>query len=331
MTEPMILAADVGGTNTRLALFQESRGALMPAALEIYPSREFPSLGAAIEKFLLSRGAKVAAVCAGVAGPVEGGRVEATNLPWIVDAQEVSKALAGIPVKLLNDLEANAWGVGELAEPDFVVLNAGSPRASGNQAIIAAGTGLGQALMIADDARPRPIPAEAGHTDFAPRTDEEAELLKFLRRDFGRVSWERVVSGPGLFNIYRFLRDAKKMPEPEWLARDLKGEDPSAAISKAAMEGRAEICSRALDIFVSAYGAQSGNWALSTLARGGLFIGGGIAPKIIAKLKEPPFMAAFLSKGRLRPLLEAMPVRVILNDQAALLGAARCARLLCAA
>jgi len=321
----MILAGDVGGTNTRLALFKAGAAELKPAVLEIYPSRNYASLGEALEAFVAKHRAGVVSACLGVAGPVKDGRVEATNLPWEIDARGLSPSLSGAPVRLLNDLEANAWGLAELAEKDFAVLNAGASGASGHQALIAAGTGLGQALMIADGTRLIPVATEGGHMDFAPRSDEEAALLDFLRRKFGRVSYERVVSGPGLVNIYDFLRQVRKMHEPAWLAAEMKSEDPSAAISTAALESRAEICARALDIFVSVYGAQAGNLALSVLARGGVFLGGGIAPKILPKLREPAFMKAFLDKGRMRPVLESIPVRVVLNDHAALLGAARCA------
>ncbi|HVC09974.1 MAG TPA: glucokinase [Elusimicrobiota bacterium] len=325
MAEAMILAGDVGGTNTRLALFKAGAAELKPAVLEIYPSRNYASLGEALEAFVAKHRAGVVSACLGVAGPVKDGRVEATNLPWEIDARGLSPSLSGAPVRLLNDLEANAWGLAELAEKDFAVLNAGASGASGHQALIAAGTGLGQALMIADGTRLIPVATEGGHMDFAPRSDEEAALLDFLRRKFGRVSYERVVSGPGLVNIYDFLRQVRKMHEPAWLAAEMKSEDPSAAISTAALESRAEICARALDIFVSVYGAQAGNLALSVLARGGVFLGGGIAPKILPKLREPAFMKAFLDKGRMRPVLESIPVRVVLNDHAALLGAARCA------
>jgi len=321
----MILAGDVGGTNTRLALFEAGAAALKPAVLEIYPSRNYASLGEALEAFIAKHRARVLSACLGVAGPVKDGRVEATNLPWDIDARALAPSLSGAPVRLLNDLEANAWGLAELSDKDFALLNAGAPGAAGHQALIAAGTGLGQALLIAEDGRKTPAATEGGHADFAPRTDEEDALLAFLRGKFGRVSYERVLSGPGLVNIYDFLRQARKMPEPAWLAAEMKSEDPSAAISKAALEGRAEICARALEMFVSVYGAQAGNLALSVLARGGVFLGGGIAPKILAELRKPAFMKAFLDKGRMRPVLESVPVRVALNDHAALLGAARCA------
>ncbi|MDE2314366.1 MAG: glucokinase [Elusimicrobia bacterium] len=324
MPEAVVLAGDVGGTNTRLALFKPG-AALKPAALDIYPSRDYDSLGAALKAFTAKHGAGVAAACLGVAGPVKDGRVEATNLPWDIDARALSPFLGGAPVRLLNDLEANAWGLAELSDKDFASLNAGAPGASGHQALIAAGTGLGQALLIDAGGRKTPVATEGGHADFAPRTDEEAALLAFLRGKFGRVSCERVLSGPGLVNIYDFLRQVRKMHEPAWLAGEMKSEDPSAAISKAALEGRAEICARALEIFVSVYGAQAGNMALSVLSRGGVFLGGGIAPKILSELQKPAFMKAFLNKGRMSPVLETIPVRVVLNDHAALLGAARCA------
>jgi glucokinase len=230
-------------------------------------------------------------------------------------------------VELINDLLANAHGIAMLEPSDFVTINEGAPNASGNRALISAGTGLGEAGLIAEEKRYQPFPSEGGHSDFGPRNELEIELLRYLIARFSRVSYERVLSGPGLFNIYQFLRDTGRGVEPASLTEELEQGDPSAAIAKAALDGTYEICVQALDIFVSIYGAEAGNLALKLVATGGTFVGGGIAPKILAKLRGPAFMDAFKSKGRLTALLEDIPVRVITNDKTALLGAGRVAAL----
>ena len=227
---------------------------------------------------------------------------------------------------MINDLEANAYGLSELAEKDFAVLAAGEKNPNGNAAIISAGTGLGEAGLHFEAGMNnilRPFASEGGHADFAPRDDLEIDLLKFLRAKFGRVSIERVVSGQGIKNIYEFLRDTNRFPEPVWLAQEIaENADVAAIVSKNGIEGNAEICEHALEIFASVYGAAAGNLALKMLATGGVFLGGGIAPKILTKLQKPQFIESFRAKGRMRGLLEKIPVRVVLNDQAALLGAA---------
>ena len=207
------------------------------------------------------------------------------------------------------------------------MLNAGRPDPHGNAAVISAGTGLGEAGLVWDGRRHRPLATEGGHADFAPTDETQVELYRFLAREFGHVSVERVLSGPGLHNVYRFLRDSGRAPEPAWLADEIGAGDPPAVITRAALAGRSLLCARALDLMVGIYGAEAGNLALKVMATAGVYVGGGIAPRILEKLREPTFMAAFTAKGRFRPLLEAMPIRVILNDQAALLGAARCAAL----
>ncbi len=321
----MILAGDVGGTNTRLAVFDDNGGRLTPTAEATFPSREHGSLEAVLRKFRAAHPFPVDRACVGVAGPVRQGRSDATNLPWLVDSRLVAEELGLKRVELINDLEANAWGIGVLERDDLAVLNAGAPDAGGNQAIISAGTGLGEAGLIWDGTRHRPFATEGGHSDFAPRNHLEMELLDYLLKQFQRVSYERVVSGPGLLNIYRFLRDTGRGEEPAWLAGRMRDQDPGAVISQAALDGKSDLCAQALDLFVSLYGAEAGNLALKVLATGGVYLGGGIAPKILSKLKDPNFLNAFTAKGRLKPLLQAIPVRVILNDKTALLGAARCA------
>jgi glucokinase len=264
----------------------------------------------------------------GVAGPVIGDRADTPNLPWEVDAGDLARALRGARAWLINDLEANTYGLAALGPADLVVLNSGDPTAAGNIAVISAGTGLGEAGAYWDGARHHPFAGEGGHADFAPQDELEAELLLHLRQKLGgRVSWERVVSGPGLYAIYEFLRDTGRGVEPLWLRDALQQEDPSAAVSEAGLSGASELCVKALDLFVAFYGAEAGNLALKFKATGGVYVGGGIAPRIIERLKDRIFMDAFVDKGRLRSMLERIPVRVILNDDAALLGAARYAAL----
>lgn len=323
----MILAGDIGGTHTRLAFLEEREGRLTAVAEETFASREHASLEAALRKFIAAHPSPIARACFGIAGPVRHGRCDATNLPWVVDSGVVAREIGLKSVGLINDLEANAWGIAVLETKDFVALNEGAPGALGNAAIISAGTGLGEAGLYWDGTTHRPFATEGGHTDFAPRNRLEMDLLEYLLKEFPRVSYERVVSGPGLLNIYRFLRDTGRGEEPGWLAQRMRGEDPAAVISQAALDGESDLCAQALDLFVWLYGAEAGNLALKVMATGGVFLGGGIAPRIIRKLEEPAFLNAFTAKGRMKPLLQAMPVRVILNDKTALLGAARFATL----
>ena len=324
----MILAGDIGGTNSRLAFFEGTADRLSPVHIEIYPSADFSGLEQILRKFLSSHAVAVDGVCFGLPGAVVQGRVETTNLPWVVDSQRIAAELGLASVTLINDLFANAHGIALLSESDFVVLNAGISLPNGNRALISAGTGLGQAGLYADGCGGyHPFPSEGGHVDFAPRNDLEMELLRYLLRRFDHVSYERVLSGPGLYNIYQFLRDTGRGEEPAWLTDQIAQGDASAAISKSAMEGTSAICVEALDIFVSLYGAEAGNLALKMLATGGMYVGGGVAPKIIRKLSSSAFMNAFTAKGRIASLLKDIPVRVITNDKTALLGAGRVAAL----
>jgi len=318
-----LLAGDTGGTSTRLALVEVADGALRVTATARYGSRSHPSLASIVQLFRASHPEPVAHACFGVAGPVIGGHVETPNLPWMVDAGGLARELGLARVDVINDLQANAHGIFALSAKDFTVLNAGRP-ASGNRAVISAGTGLGEAGIVWDGHRHHPFATEGGHADWAPTTPLEAELLHHLAERFGgHVSTERVVSGPGLVNIYEFLRDTGRGVEPGWLKAALAEGDPSAAISRAALDGRSDLCAAALDLFVSAYAGEAGNLALRKMAIGGVYLGGGIAPKIVARLKTPAFVQSFAAKGRLGALLSAIRVRVIMNDHAALLGAAR--------
>ncbi|HTG80826.1 MAG TPA: glucokinase [Geobacteraceae bacterium] len=321
----LILAGDIGGTSTRLAYFDTAGDRMALLAEGLYPSREAANLEEIAGRFVAEHGLAAERACFGIAGPVRKGRVTTPNLPWSVDAAELGRAL-GIPeVLLINDLEANAHGIDLLGTEDFAVLNQGIADPTGTIAVVSAGTGLGEAVAYWDGGAHRPLPGEGGHADFAPRTELEAELLLYLRSKHGRVSTERVVSGPGLCNIYRFLIDVRHHPETPAVAEEMRRGDPAAAITRAAMTGECPLCGEVLDLFVSLYGAEAGNVALRSLTTGGVYLGGGIAPKIIERLKGPGFMLAFTAKGRLSPLLETIPVRVILNDRTALLGAGRCA------
>jgi glucokinase len=323
----MILAGDIGGTNTRLAFFDASAPAVTPVAIDIFPSREHAGLEEIVEQFIAKHKLKITSASFGIAGPVRNGQCETPNLPWKVDCQHIAEMLHLEKVHLLNDLEANAYGIAVLSDKDFIVLNAGRPGESGNCALISAGTGLGEAGLLFEEGTYHPFPSEGGHADFAPRNELEIELLRYLLHEHGHVSYERVLSGPGLYNIYRFLRDTGKASEPAGLAEEIALGDPSAAIAKSALKGTAEIAIQALDIFVSVYGAEAGNLALKVMATGGIFVGGGIAPKIAAKLEDGAFMKTFAAKGRVSAVLESIPVRVITNDLTALLGAARVASL----
>lgn len=324
----MILAGDVGGTNTRLAFFDVGNGQLQRISERTYPSREHASLDDIVADFVSTQKMRAVAAGIGIAGPVRDSVSRATNLPWIVDARRLAQR-TGIPsVALLNDLEANGYGIATLVPADFAVLQEGSPGAVGNAVIISPGTGLGEGVLYWDGKQHWPLPSEGGHASFAPEDETQDDLLRYLRAQLGHVSWERVVSGPGLFNIYKFLRDTGHEKEPSWLAQELTGEDPSREISKAALEGKSALCEKALDLFVTLLASECGNMALKVLAAGGVYLGGGIPPKILPKLKTPEFLRAFTNKGRFRAVLEAMPVRVILNEYTALRGAARRASML---
>ncbi|MGH7134888.1 MAG: glucokinase [Pirellulales bacterium] len=263
------------------------------------------------------------AACFGVPGPVRDGRLRLTNLPWTLDSRELSQSLKIQHVFLINDLQANGYGIGELKADQICTLSEGDSRQIGNRALISAGTGLGECFMIWEGREYVPYPSEGGHSDYAPRNEDEIDLLRFLKQKYsGRISFERVVSGQGLTNVYEFLREVRGLEEPVWLAERLAAEDPNAVIAELALKAKSEICEKALDMFVSAYGAEAGNLALKVLAVGGLYVGGGIAPKILEKLKDGTFMKAFTDKGRLSQLLINTPVRVILESRTALLGAA---------
>lgn len=327
-----ILSGDIGGTNTRLAVLkQRPDGGFDTLRSRKVASRDFASLEGAIEDFFDSEGISIEdcpLAGFGIAGPVVDGVCHGTNFPWVVDARAVRDRLGFRRVDLLNDLEALAHGLPALGDGDFAVLHEGEPR-SGNAAVIAAGTGLGEAGLFFDGEAYHPFATEGGHTDFGPRNDLELALLRHLHGRYGgRVSWERVVSGMGLVNLYEFLLEYRRL-EPcaevrEALEDDDPATDPAAAISKAAEAGTCAAADRALDLFVELYGAEAGNLALKMMSVSGMYLGGGIAPRILDRLRGPRFREAFCDKGRMRPLLEAMPIRVVLDStRAALFGAAR--------
>jgi glucokinase len=323
----MILAGDIGGTKVNLAFFTVAHRGLNCGVIKTYASRDYPSLETIIRAFLAESKARVEYACFGLAGPIREGTAKLTNLPWLVDAEELARVLKLKHVWLVNDVEANAHGIAGLTREDFFELNRGEENAAGNLAIISAGTGLGEAGLLWDGNRHLVIPSEGGHADFAPRTDLDIELLRHLRGRFGQVSWENVLSGPGSQNIYEFLRDTGRGEEPPWLAEEFLHTPPPVAITRAALEGTSPLCMQTLDLFVAYYGAEAGNLALKVFATGGVYLGGGIAPKLISKLNDGIFLKAFIGEGRMKNLLASIPVRVILNDKTALIGAARFAAL----
>jgi glucokinase len=317
----MILAGDVGGTKVHLALYEFTDGNLKHIRDQQFPAKEYSGLEEIVKEFIVSE--KVTSACFGVPGPVRDGRLRLTNLPWTLDSRELAKDLNIDYVFLINDLQANGYGIAELTSEQMCTLSEGDSSQIGNRALISAGTGLGEGFLVWDGRSYVPYPSEGGHSDFAPRNDDEIDLLRFLQQKYnGRISQERVVSGMGLTNCYNFLREVRGVEEPAWLAERMAAEDPNAVITELALKAKSEICEKALDLFVSAYGAEAGNLALKILSVGGLYVGGGIAPRIIEKLKDGTFMKAFTDKGRLSQLLVHMPVRVILESRTALIGAA---------
>ncbi|MGC1224934.1 MAG: glucokinase [Candidatus Sulfotelmatobacter sp.] len=320
----MILAGDIGGTNSRLAYFQAQNGHLQLVSERIFPSRDYSDFGEIVAKFLDDSASRPEAACFGIAGPVRQGRVEVSNLPWVIEQSRLAKEIKLPATLLINDLEASAWGIRALNAQDLITLNRVVP-SNGNQAVIAPGTGLGEAGLFWDGAQHQVFASEGGHADFAPQGEVQIELLHFLANRYGHVSYERVLSGPGLVNVYEFLRSKSCADEPSGFSEQLERGDAAAAISRSALEGNNRLAERALDLWVAVYGAEAGNLALKTMATGGVFLAGGISPKILPQLTGPSFMRAFTGKGRLRPLLEGIPVQVVMNDKAGLLGAACCA------
>ncbi len=324
----MILAGDVGGTKVHLALYEFSSGKLKQVRQHRFPAHEFGSLDEVVLRFLTEGGtdaAKIEAACFGCPGPVRDGRIKLTNLPWSLDVRELRESLKIEHIFLINDLEANGYGINELSEDAIFTLHPGDPASVGHRGLVSAGTGLGVALLIYDPIKQThtPVPSEGGHVDFAPRNDKEIALLQYLQKTLGgRASFERVVAGIGIKNVYAFLRDDQKMDEPAWLKERMEKEDPNSVIGHCAEDGSSPLCAETMSMFASAYGAMAGNVALTVLAMGGIYLGGGIAPKTLKTLQNGEFMKAFLDKGRMDSILKSVPVRVILDDTCALLGTA---------
>jgi len=323
--DKVVLAGDIGGTKTRLGLFIQGKRMPVPKIIETYASRNAPHLYAVIEKFLEKHSDPIAGACFGIAGPVMYGRCSATNLPWEVSESRIKKRFGWPCVSLVNDLAATALTVPFLRDKELFPLNRGKIRRGQNIAILAPGTGLGEAMLFYHDGRHAPVDSEGGHVDFSPTCEDQVGLWRHLSRRFGHVSVERVLSGPGLVNIYSWLKDTGRYREPEWLRKRLHEEDAGKVITENAMENGHPLCSKSLEIFISILGAAAGNLALTAMARGGIYLGGGICPKILPGLKEGGFMKAFVNKGRFSVFMEEVPVKVILNERAALLGAAKCA------
>jgi glucokinase len=317
----MILAGDIGGTKTNLAYYTTDGQTLTPTLVKSYPSQQYKTLNDVLQRLLTEHPAAITAAAFGIAGPVVDGRSKLTNLGWEVDSREVAALLHLSSVGLINDLQATAYGTLRLSEQETLVLNAGVPQPYAPIAVIAAGTGLGESALIWDGKRYRSIPSEGGHSDFGPRNELEIELLLFLQKKFARVSYERIVAGPGFLNLYEFFRSRAGYAEPQWLKEKIASGDPSAVISEAGIDGTDQVCVDVVKMIASLYGAEAGNLALKILATGGVYVGGGIAPKILPVIKQH-FMDAFTTKGRYSGLMEQMPVHVILNEQAALIGAA---------
>ncbi len=320
-----ILGGDIGGTKTNLGLFIAGKRRPVLKVVDTYTSQEAPDLENILDRFLQKHDVSISSACFGIAGPVKKGRCKMTNLPWDVSERKIKNRFGWNRVLLVNDLTATAYAVPFLTKRDLFPLNQARTARGENLGLIAPGTGLGEALLIWRDGRYAPVPSEGGHSDFAPKNEAEIDLWRYLHQRVGHVSTERVLSGPGLFIIYCWLKYTGQGAEPTWLAERMNEGDPSKIISEAALVEKQPLCVKALDLFVSIFGSAAGNLALTGLTRGGIYLGGGIAPKILPKLREGSFMKAFTDKGRFSDLLSQIPVRVILNDRAALLGAAVCA------
>lgn len=313
-----ILAGDIGGTKTLLALFEAEHGELKIRHQQRYVSADYDHLSDIIEAFRKTYSAPVQQACFAIAGPVQQGRSKTTNLPWLVDAAQLAQILKLPRCGLINDLEATAWGIATLQSDEIASLHEGVAGSRGNACLIAAGTGLGEAGLYYDGSDYQPFASEGGHCDFSPSSELEIALLKHLQQQHEHVSWERLVSGMGLVNIVDFLINHNKTE----VHASVDKQD-AASISQAADSGICPLCKQALDMMVYLYGVEAGNLALKLMASGGVWLGGGIAPKILAHLQQGEFMRGFSRKGRMSELLESMPVRVILNQNTALNGAAR--------
>lgn len=320
----MVLAGDVGGTKTNLALYEITKDTLELKVQSQYSSKIFSSLSEIISVFQEENSlATIEMACFGIAGPVLDGRCKTTNLPWDIQTSELQEHLGIGKVSIINDLEATAYGMLYLDEDEFVDLNPSAKPVSGNRAVIAAGTGLGEAILYYDSNKYHPIGSEGGHTDFAPLTEHQDELLQWMRKRYPEhVSYERILSGPGVYTLYEFLLESGYAQQPLAMLNIKDTEDKSAMISKCALNDKDSLCMKTLELFCEVYAAEAGNLALKCVSIGGVYIGGGIAPKILPMLQEKSFMNTFVRKGRFEEMLKAMQVRVSLNQDTALFGAA---------
>jgi glucokinase len=321
----VVLAGDIGGTKTNVGLFVMGKKRPEPLVVESFASREAPNLENIVDGFLKSHPASISSACFGIAGPVINGRCRTTNLPWVVSETQMKRRFHWRHVRLLNDLAAAAIAVPLLRRSEQVPLNKGIPQKKGNLALLSPGTGLGQAMLAFHDGEYVLLSSEGGHISFSPTTEAEIELWRYLRKKFGHVSVERVLSGPGLANIYSWLKDSGRFKEPRWLKALLKQGDPARAISENALQKKQALCVESLRFYVSILGSVAGNLALTSMAVGGVYLGGGIPPKILPALKQGDFLKTFTAKGRFSDLLAGIPVHVILNEKAALLGTAHAA------
>ncbi|MCL5965974.1 MAG: glucokinase [Deltaproteobacteria bacterium] len=318
----MILAGDCGGTKTNLALYRLAGKRLLPARFRSFPSREYPSLPAIIADFLRD-GARPGLASVGAAGPVRGGEVRFTNLSWVASETEIRRACGASRVYLINDLQATAFSIPFLSRRDVAVVQPGRREPRATIAVVAAGTGLGQAFLVRAGDRLLPVATEGGHVDFAPRNEREFRLLGYLQSRYGHVSAERVVSGPGLHAVYRFVTEAERVREVPPVAARFAAEDAPFVIAQEGQGRRSRACREALRLFVSLYGAVAGNAALQGAAAGGVYLAGGLAPAVLPLLRRGPFLSSFRDKGRFRDFLAGIPVRAILSGRAVLVGAAR--------
>lgn len=318
----LCLAGDIGGTKTNLGLFGLGEERPVLEVMESYASAEASGLNELVERFLSGRQETVSAACFGVAGPVTRGTVRATNLPWVVSEAEIAHRFGWERVSFINDLTATAYAVPVLRDSELHVLNAGRADPEGTIGLVAPGTGLGVGLIAVKGGSFEPLPSEGGHVEFAPKDRREIDLLLHLLEKMPHVSVEKLASGPGLFTIYSWLRQYRGLPEPAWLTERIEAGDPSEVVSEIGLRERDPIAVEALELFVSIIGSAAGNLALTAMTTGGIYLGGGICPKIQPILKRGGFMVSFAAKGRFTELLKNVPVKVILNDKAALLGAA---------
>jgi glucokinase len=314
------LVGDIGGTKTHLSIVIEDGGELVSVKDQKFPSQEYSNLRMIVKEFLKSSEQEISKACFGIAGPVKKKKSQATNLPWLVDCEVLEKELCIEKVLLINDLEASAYGLNMLKKEELYLLNEGDPNAKGNRAMVSPGTGLGEAGIFFDGKKHTPFACEGGHVDFAPTNEIEDELLKYLRKKFNHISYERILSGPGLYNLYQFVVETKKEEEDPEVFMEIQSGNSPQLISEKGERGMSKACKRALDIFVSIYGSEAGNMALKMLALGGVFLGGGITPKILEGIKQGDFLSSFTKKGRFSELLNSIPVWVVLNDNTALLG-----------